>query len=69
MVDRDLFTQEQACVLLKTYPRRFRKIVAEQAIPYRIAGNRRFYTREALEKASLHVRPLKPGRQLAASIN
>lgn len=67
MPDRDLFTQEEACVLLKTYPRRFRKIVAEQNIPYRVAGNRRFFTPESIQKASLHVHPLKPGRQFATA--
>lgn len=65
MSEKDLFTQEEACTLLKTHPRRFRKVVDEHDIPYRLVGSRRVFTRESIEKACLYVHPLKPGRQLA----
>lgn len=67
MPTKDLFTQEEACTLLKTHPRRFRKIVAEHNIPYCVVGNRRVFTPESIEKACLHVRSLKPGRTAATA--
>jgi hypothetical protein len=67
MPAQTLFTQEEACVLLKTYPRQFRKIVAEHNIPYRVAGKRRFFTRKSIRMARPHLLPLKPGRQLASA--
>lgn len=67
MSDKDLFTQEEACVLLRTHPRRFRKIVAEHNVPYRVAGKRRFFTPESIEKACLYIHPLKRGRAFASA--
>lgn len=63
MLTEDLFTQEEACILLKTHPRRFRKIVDEHNVPFRLVGHRRVFTTESIQTASLHVHPLKRGRR------
>lgn len=61
MKDERLYTQDDACRMLNTYPRRFRGVVEELGIPFKIVGGRKVFTRQAIERARPHLKALKPG--------
>lgn len=68
MSNEKLYTQDEACKVLGTYPRRFRGVVEDQGIPFQFVGGRRVFTRESIESARPHLGAMKPGPKPARAI-